>query len=83
LSGGDHGQPEVLVDIDRYCRSLDQENVYQHAYDDLTSARVGVGAHVTHYNGGQWQVSLGRRTPDPVYPDEEPSQFMIARHVLG
>jgi putative transposase len=69
------------VFVERFWRSLKYENVYLHAYADLTSARVGIGEYVAYYNGRRRHTSLGRRTPDAVYAGEGRGEVPFARHI--
>ena len=69
------------VFIERFWRSLKYENVYLHAYEDLTAARAGIGAYIEYYNGKRRHASLGRRTPDAVYTGAGRGLVPTARHV--
>ena len=55
------------VFIERFWRSVKYEEVYLHAYEDLSEARLGVGRYVRYYNSERRHSSLDRRTPDEVY----------------
>jgi len=69
------------VFIERFWRSLKYENVYLHAYEDLTAARAGIGAYIGYYNGKRRHASLGRRTPDAVYAGDGRGLVPVTRHV--
>jgi len=69
------------VFVERFWRSLKYENVYLHAYADLTAARAGIGAYIAYYNGRRRHTSLGRRTPAAVYAGEGHGEVPFARHV--
>ncbi len=69
------------VFIERFWRSFKYENVYLHAYEDLTAARAGIGAYIGYYNGKRRHASLGRRTPDRVYAGDGRGLVPVTRHV--
>jgi len=68
------------VFIERFWRSLKYEEVYLHAYDDLSRARHRLEAYVRYYNGRRKHASLGRRTPDRVYAGIATGLVKPARH---
>jgi len=68
------------VFIERFWRSLKYEEVYLHAYDDLSQARRGIEGYVRYYNGSRKHASLGRRTPDRVYAGVAAGLVKSARH---
>ena len=68
------------VFIERFWRSVKYEEVYLHAYDDLSRARRGIEAYVRYYNGSRKHASLGRRTPDHVYAGVAAGLVRSARH---
>jgi len=68
------------VFIERFWRSLKYEEVYLHAYDDLSQARRGIEGYVRYYNGSRKHASLGRRTPDRVYAGVAAGLVKPARH---
>ena len=49
--------------IERFWRSLKQEEVYLNSYGDLDRARRSIGAYVNHYNSGRPHSSLGGKYP--------------------
>jgi len=55
------------VFIERLWRSLKHEEVYLHAYDDLTEARDGIGRYLQFYNESRPHQSLGYETPARFY----------------
>lgn len=57
------------VFIERFWRSLKYEEVYLHAYRDLSEARAGLERYLGYYNGIRRHSRLGNRTPDAVYRD--------------
>ncbi len=68
------------VFIERYWRSLKYEEVYLHAYDDLSQARSGIERYVRYYNRNRKHASLARRTPDSVYAGAAAGLVKPARH---
>jgi len=68
------------VFIERFWRSLKYEEVYLHAYDDLSRARRGIEGYVRYYNGRRKHASLGRRTPNRVYAGIAIGLVQPARH---
>ncbi len=55
------------VFVERLWKSIKYEEVYLHAYESVSEAKVGIGRYVTFYNGRRPHSSLDRRTPDAVY----------------
>ena len=48
--------------------ALDQyEEIYLHAYENVSAAKAGVGRHLKFYNGRRPHTALGDRTPDEAY----------------
>jgi len=68
------------VFIERFWRSIKYEEVYLHAYEDLTEARIGIGRYMLYYNGSRKHASLGRKTPDSVYAGTASGFVRPARH---
>lgn len=55
------------VFIERLWRSLKYEEVYVHAYDDLSNARRGIRDWFAFYNGERPHQTLGYQTPKSFY----------------
>ena len=55
------------VFVERLWRSVKYEEVYLHAYDNVTDSRTGLGRYFDLYNRRRPHSSLGRKTPDQVY----------------
>ena len=53
--------------IERVWRSLKYEEVFLHAYQDLTEARLGIGRYFHFYNDTRHHQALGYQTPDAFY----------------
>lgn len=51
------------VIIERFWRSLKQEEVYLREYDDMDRARMSIGAYIEHYNSQRPHSSLKGRYP--------------------
>jgi len=58
------------VFVERLWRSLKYEEVYLHAYDNMTDARVGIGRYLTFYNDARSHQALGYQTPAAFYDRE-------------
>jgi len=43
------------------------EEVFLHAYQDLTEARLGIGCYFKFYNDTRPHQALGYQTPDAFY----------------
>ena len=68
------------VFIERFWRSLKYEEIYLHAYEDLSQARAGIESYMAYYNGHRKYASLGRKTPDSVYAGTATGLIRPARH---
>ncbi len=55
------------VFVERLWRSIKYEEVYLHAYNTVSEARLGIGRYLAFYNGRRPHLSLDRKTPDQVY----------------
>ncbi|WFR97879.1 IS3 family transposase [Rhizobium tumorigenes] len=55
------------VFVERLWRSIKYEEVYLHAYNTVSEARVGIGRYLTFYNSRRPHSSLDRQTPDQAY----------------
>lgn len=55
------------VFVERLWRSLKYEEVYLHAYDDLSDARRGIRDWFAFYNGERPHATLGYQTPKSFY----------------
>ena len=53
--------------VERLWRSLKYEEVYLHAYDGLSEARIGIGGYLEFYNERRPHQALGYQTPDAYY----------------
>jgi putative transposase len=58
--------------VERLWRSLKYEEVYLHAYRDLTEARAGIGRYFDYYNHDRDHQALGYQTPDAFYRSMQP-----------
>lgn len=58
------------VFVERLWRSLKYEEVYLHAYEDMTTARAGIGRYLAFYNDERPHQSLGYQTPSAFYACE-------------
>jgi putative transposase len=58
--------------VERLWRSVKYEEVYLHAYDTVSDARMGLERYFGLYNQRRPHSSLGRRTPDDVYFSQLP-----------
>ena len=55
------------VFVERLWRSVKYEEVYLHAYDSVTAARVSIARYLACYNERRPHSSLDARTPDEAY----------------
>jgi len=55
------------VFVERLWRSVKYEEVYLHAYDDLTEARRGIGAYFCFFNDERPHQALGNQSPAAFY----------------
>jgi len=55
------------VFVERLWRSVKYEEVYLHAYDSVSAARVGIGRYLDLYNRRRPHSSLDGMTPDQAY----------------
>ena len=55
------------VFVERLWRSLKYEEVYLHAYEDLSEARIGIGRYFSFYNELRPHTALGDQTPSAFY----------------
>lgn len=60
------------VFIERFWRSIKYEEIYLRAYADGRDAKAGIGAYITLYNGVRPHSSLGGKTPDTAYFNQQP-----------
>jgi putative transposase len=51
------------VFVERLWRSVKYEEVYLHAYENVTEARVGIGRYLAFYNDERPHQTLGYQTP--------------------
>lgn len=58
------------VFVERLWRSLKYEEVYLHAYEDMTTARAGIGRYLAFYNDERPHQALGYQTPSAFYARE-------------
>jgi putative transposase len=60
--------------MERFWRTLKQEEVYQKRYESVMASREGIGAFVVFYNHDRLHAALEYRTPAEVYgvtPNQE------------
>jgi putative transposase len=57
------------VFVERLWRSVKYEEVYLHAYDNISAAHQGLGWYLTLYNQHRLHRALKDHTPEPVYFD--------------
>jgi putative transposase len=55
------------VFVERLWRSVKYEEVYLHAYETVTEAKLGLARYFDFYNRSRPHSRLNRRTPDQVY----------------
>ena len=55
------------VFIERFWRSLKQEEVYLKSYEDMKDAERNIGAYINHYNSGRPHSSLNGKYPGAEY----------------
>ena len=60
------------VFVERLWRSVKYEEVYLRAYDSVAQARASLGRYLAFYNGKRPHSSLGARTPDQAYFNQQP-----------
>jgi len=53
--------------VERLWRSLKYEEVYLHAYDDITDARAGIATYMRFFNEERFHEALGYQTPMAFY----------------
>jgi putative transposase len=58
------------VFIERLWRSIKYEEIYLHAYPNVTEARSGIDRYIQFYNERRPHSSLAERTPDEAYRNE-------------
>ena len=59
------------VMVERLWRSLKYEEVYLKAYESVEEARRSIGIYLNFFNQGCKHQSLGERTPDEVYYEDQ------------
>ncbi len=60
------------VYVERFWRSLKQEEVYRRAYDTVAEARKGIADYLRYFNEERPHQGLDDRTPDDVYYRRKP-----------
>jgi len=55
------------VFVERLWKSVKYEEVYLHAYENVSAARTGIGRYFAFYNARRPHSALDRQTPDHVY----------------
>lgn len=55
------------VFVERLWRSVKYEEVYLHAYNTVSEARIGLARYIQFFNTRRPHTALDRRTPDAVY----------------
>jgi hypothetical protein len=53
--------------VERLWRSVKYEDVYLHAYENVSAAKDGIGKYFMLYNSRRTHTALDRKTPDHVY----------------
>ena len=72
------------VFIERFWRSLKQEDVYIKAYETVAEARKNIGAYVDFYNHQRPHQSLSYKTPAEIYfADKKDSDLLFEGFVNG
>lgn len=59
------------VFVERLWRTIKYEEIYLHAYPDVTEARKGIGRYIDFYNTMRPHSSLAGRTPDEAYKNDQ------------
>jgi len=67
LSKDGEGACRDNIFVERLWRSVKYEQVYLHAYESVSAARVGIDGYFQFYNGRRPHYSLAGKTPDDVY----------------
>lgn len=65
--------------IERFWRSLKQENVYRLEYNDVPHARKEIGQYIDFYNNERLHSSLGYKTPAEVYFDKTSDYLLVEK----
>ena len=60
------------VFVERLWRSIKYEEVYLHAYESVTEAKVGITRYLDFYNNRRPHQSLDGQTPDTLYFNQPP-----------
>lgn len=60
------------VFVERLWRSIKYEEVYLHAYENVSAARAGITCYIQFFNTRRPHSALDRRAPDAVYFDSLP-----------
>ena len=60
------------VFVERLWRTIKYEEVYLHAYDNVSEARASIGRYLDFYNGRRPHQSLDDATPDQAYFNQPP-----------
>ena len=55
------------VFVERLWRSIKYEEVYLHAYDSVSQAKMGIARYIDFYNTARPHSSLDKKTPDEFY----------------
>lgn len=55
------------VFVERFWRSIKYEEIYLHAYDSVSEARIKIGKYIEFFNNGRPHSSLQAQTPDQIY----------------
>ncbi len=59
--------PGATTFVEGLWRSVKYEEVYLHAYDNVSEARASIGRYLDFYNCRRPHVSLDGATPDQAY----------------
>src|SRR6516164_1705201 len=65
------------VFVERLWRTVKYEEVYLHAYESVTEARVSIGRYLDFYNGRRPHSSLDGTTPDQAYFSPLPLRLAV------
>ena len=78
------GRATDNIYIERFWRSLKQEEVYKSEYDSPIEAQIAIGAYITKYNTRRLHSSLWYKYPSDVHEKSITDQnWRISAHILG
>jgi len=70
------------VFIERFWRSLKQEDVYLKAYGTVLEARKNIDAYIDFYNHRRPHQSLGYQTPAEIYFAEKKNADALLKNLM-